>query len=75
MKETMPIPTEYLHLYVNKQVHVAGWNKACTFVYEGTVNGFHELRTPKTGKHYRTRNALLYTRRYQSGIRGVYQGR
>lgn len=39
-------------------VHVEGWNKGCQFIYEKTVNGTHYLKTPKTGKRFKTINRL-----------------
>lgn len=43
-------------------VHVSGWNKGMKFIWMGTINGWHTLRTPKGGVYYRTRNVLLHLR-------------
>lgn len=58
------IATEHLSENLNKRVHVVGWNPKSVFLYLGTdLYGQHILRTPKTGKIYKTMNALAYTRR------------
>ena len=46
-------------------VHVEGWNFACVFRYVDTINGYHQLITPKTRRTYTTTNNLLYTRKHQ----------
>ena len=48
---------------IGQRVHVAGWNAVCVFVYEGMQDGQHILRTPKTGKVYKTTNSLTCVRK------------
>lgn len=45
------------------KVHVQGWNKGCVFVYQGSEDGRHTLKTPKTQKTYYTTNTLQYIRK------------
>ncbi len=62
-EDFIEIPEKKLAKWKGKLVHVKGWNKGCVFTYEKTVDGVHHLRTPKTGKSFVTREALMYTRR------------
>ena len=57
----MVIPQEVLDQGYKKQVHVEGWNKACTFHYLETINGSHHIITPKSKKEFWVRANLLYT--------------
>lgn len=64
-RPTKVIPQEVLDAGYTKCVHVEGWNFACYFQHEKTVNGVHHLVTPKTRRRYQTRNNLLYTRQWE----------
>lgn len=55
------IPQSVLDAGYRKQVHVEGWSRGAAFHYIKTVNGVHELVTPKNRKPYKTSNNLLYT--------------
>lgn len=56
------IPEERLPKHIGKKVHVQGWTHGCVFIYKGTIDGVHQLRTPRTHKLYKTTNPLCYTR-------------
>lgn len=49
--------------HIDLLCHVEGWSIACVFKLESTNDGLHTLITPKSGRVYRTRRPLLYTRR------------
>lgn len=51
-----------LESHIGKKCHVELWKTGCVFIYEGTENGLHILKTPKTNKIYKTNKRLLYTR-------------
>ena len=58
------IPQSVLDQGYDQQVHVLGWNPACTFLYRGTDRyGNHQLVTPRTRRPCTTRNPLTYTER------------
>lgn len=60
-----PIPPDRLATH-RGLVHVQGWPAGCCFKYLRTdPDGTHHLETPKTRKRYTTKNAILYTRRYE----------
>ena len=42
------------------KVHVLGWPLGCVFLYQGTENGRHRLKTPRSGKLYFTSSPLLH---------------
>ena len=52
--------------WIGKLVHVEGWKRGCQFVLDAYNKGEAVLRTPKTGRVYRTRNRLLKARRYET---------
>ena len=66
------IPPDALH--IGQLVHVEGWNPGSVFRYEGLVDGFYHLRTPKTGEVYLTRRRLLYIRRDEPYMEGCIAG-
>ena len=50
--------------FINKKVHVDGWNIACVFYLKGVKeDGTYILETPKTKKIYETKNKLRELRR------------
>lgn len=46
--------------WLNKQVHVDGWNKGAVFRLVSTNGRLHKLVTPKTGRIYVTSNRLYH---------------
>jgi hypothetical protein len=44
--------------YIGHKVHVVDWNIGMVFILQAIENGYFVLRTPKTGKVYKTKNQL-----------------
>lgn len=56
-------------LHIGMLCHVKGWNKGGVFILKSFNNGVATLRTPKTGKIFMTKNALIYTQKQWQAIR------
>lgn len=59
----VPMPQSVLDNGWAKSVHVRGWPAAYRFFYRGTVAGYHTVVSSRGV--YRTRQPLMYTKRYE----------